>query len=129
MVDELFSPEEQRTFQILDKWKVKSLEGFEKLGEIGLIDSSSILNLLTDLSSGEFNYKVELVTPKASKEDLIINIGSKFPENLAKLKKTYEDGISMGIRYWLWIVLYPLDHTLLTKVINTLERHKNVKSS
>jgi hypothetical protein len=114
MKNELLSPKEQETLWMLEEREVKLLEKEGKLGKIGLIGNSEILNLLNDLSSEEFGYKVELITSRSFEDSLTMNIGSKHSENLVKLKQKYEDGISKGLRYSLWIVLYPIDHTWLT---------------
>jgi len=112
--DEILNSEERESLWILEQREVKSLERQGKLGRIGLIDNSDILRLLTELSCKDFKYKVELIPSKSIVECLITTIDSKSSENQSKLIQTYRDDISRKLRYSLWIVLYPLDHTILT---------------
>jgi len=74
-----------------------------------VIKKSDILSFLTDLASGRFVFKIELINLDEGKDKLITKIGPKYKKNLINLLSLYNDGLKKSVKYSIWVVLHPLD--------------------
>jgi len=74
-----------------------------------IIKKSDVPNFLTDLASGRFVFKIELINLDEGKDELITKIGPRYEKNLMNLLTKYSDGLTESIKYSIWVVLYPLD--------------------
>ncbi len=74
-----------------------------------VIKKLDVPNFLSDLASGQFVFKIELVKPDGEKADSIKKIGPKYKKNLQDLLRIYNNGLKKSVEYSIWVVLHPID--------------------